>query len=88
MLESDPLERIQTRRHLEEVNRHLLHGAGEIHESPGKLSLIWAGSSGQAQRYLAVKTAGDEAVLINGHRYPATQAGLQEGLRACLAEMD
>mgnify|MGYP005830267573 CR=1 FL=1 len=84
MLESDPLERIQTRRHLEDINQYVLQGAGEIRQSPGKLSLVWLDASAQAQRYLAVKPAGDEAILINGRRYPATREGLRQGLREFL----
>ena len=85
MLQSDPLERIQTRSHLEDVNQYVLHGAGEILQSPGKLSLVWLDPVTQVQRYLAVKLAGDEAILINGRRYPATREGLRQGLRECLS---
>ena len=84
MPESNPLERIQTRRHLEDINRYLLGGRGEIWISPGKLSLVWLDATAQAQRYLAVKLAGNEAILINGHRYPATREGLRQGLREFL----
>lgn len=88
MPESDPLERIQARRHLEEINQYVLRGAGEILQSPGKLSLVWRDEASQVQRYLSVKPAGDEAILINGRRYPASQAGLRQGLRESLARED
>lgn len=84
---SDPLERIQTRRHLEEINEFVLKGAGEILESPGKLSLVWTDPVYSLRRFLAVKAAGEDQVLINGRRYPATESGLQQGLRACLADL-
>jgi len=83
---SDPLARIQTRRYLAEVNQHILRGEGEILELPGKLSLVWTDPVRDMRRYLSVKVAGDDQIMINGRRYPATEAGLQQGLRACLAE--
>ena len=84
---SDPLVDIQTRRYLEEVNQYILHGEGEILESPGKLSLVWKDPSSDTQRFLSVKAAGEKQIFINGRRYPASQAGLRQGLRACLAEI-
>lgn len=84
---SDHLEQIQTRRYLDEVNHHILHDAGEILESPGKLSLVWTDPVRDIQRFLSVKVAGEEQILINGRRYPATEAGLRQGLRSCLAEL-
>jgi len=83
----DPLALIQTRRHLEEVNQHILYGVGEIHETPGKLNLVWNDPVRDMQRFLSVKAAGEGQILINGRRYPATEAGLRQGLRACLAEL-
>ena len=82
----DPLARLQTRRFLEEINQHLLHGEGEILEVPGKLSLVWTDPVYDQQRFLAVKAAGDDLILINGKRYPATERGLKDGLVACLKE--
>ena len=87
MLESDPLANIQARRYLEEVNQYILQGSGEIIEAPGKLSLVWTDPIWDLKRFLAVKAAGDDGILVNGRRYPATETGLQQGLRACLAEM-
>jgi hypothetical protein len=84
---SDPLAFIQTRRHLEEVNLHILHGDGEILEVPGKLSLVWTDPVTDARRFLSIKAAGAEQIIINGRRYPATESGLRQGLRACLAEI-
>ena len=82
----DPLARIQTRRFLEEINQHILHGEGEILEIPGKLSLVWTDPVYDQKHYLAVKASGDDAILINGRRYPATERGLKDGLVACLKE--
>ncbi len=84
---SDPLALIQTRRHLEEVNAFILHGEGEIVEVPGKLSLVWTDPVTDMRCFLSIKAAGDEEVFVNGRRYPATEAGLRQGLRACLAEI-
>lgn len=84
---SDPLEGVQARRHLEEINRFLLHGEGEIIDAPGKLSLVWTDALWNAQRFLSVKAAGDEILLINGRRYPASAEGLRAGLRAALVEI-
>lgn len=84
---SDPLAYIQTRRHLEEVNTHILRGEGEIIEVPGKLSLVWTDPVTDMRRFLSVKAAGDEEIMVNGRRYPASEAGLRQGLRACLAEI-
>lgn len=85
MLEnSDPLAHIDARRHLEEINHFLLQDAGEIIEVPGKLSLVWTDLVRGQQRFLAVKAAGDDLILINGRRYPATEAGIKQGLRAYL----
>jgi hypothetical protein len=84
---SDPLDRIQTRRHLEEINEFVLLGDGEIIESPGKLSLVWTDPVYSTRRFLAVKVSGEAEILINGRRYPATESGLQQGLRACLADI-
>jgi hypothetical protein len=84
---SDPLAHIQTRHYLEEVNQHILHGAGEIHETPGKLNLVWNDPVRDIRRFLSVKAAGEDQIMINGRRYPATEAGLRQGLRACLAEL-
>ncbi len=83
----DPLARIQARRYLAEVNQHILRGEGEILESPGKLSLVWTDSALDTRRYLSVKAAGEDQIIVNGRRYPATESGLQQGLRACLAEL-
>ncbi len=84
---SDPLAHLQTRRHLEEVNQHILHGAGEILETPGKLNLVWNDPVRDIRRFLSVKAAGEDQIMINGRRYPATESGLRQGLRACLAEL-
>jgi hypothetical protein len=83
---SDLLANIQTRHYLDEVNYHILHGAGEIHETPGKMNLVWNDAIRDIQRYLSVKVAGENQIMINGRRYPATEVGLRQGLRACLAE--
>lgn len=82
----DPLAHIQTRRHLEEINHHLLNEMGEIVESPGKISLVWTDPVYDQKRYIAVKAAGDSQVMINGRLYPATEDGLEKGLHACLKE--
>ncbi len=84
---SDPLAGIQTRRYLEEVNQHILHGEGEIIELPGKYSLVWTDPVRELRRFLSIKVAGEDQIMVNGRRYPATEAGLQQGLRACLAEL-
>ncbi len=83
---SDPLANIQTRRYLEEVNAHILHGEGEIIELPGKYSLVWTDPARDLRRFLSVKVAGEDQIMVNGRRYPATESGLQQGLRACLAD--
>jgi hypothetical protein len=83
----DPLVHIQIRYHLEQVNQHILHGLGEIRESPGKLSLVWTDPVRDMRRFLSVKITGEEIILVNGRRYPATTAGLRQGLRACLSEL-
>lgn len=84
---SDPLARLSARRFLEEINHHILHDAGEILESPGKLSLVWPGSHGDGQHFLAIKPAGEADILINGRRYPATEEGLKQGLRTGLSAL-
>lgn len=84
---NDPLAGIQARQHLEQVNQFVLHGAGEIVDVPGKLSLVWTDSLSNVRRFLAVKASGEEALLINGRRYPASAQGLREGLRAALMEI-
>ena len=86
MSEFDPLNTIQTRRFLEEINEHILHGAGEIMEVPGKISLIWTDPIYDEKRYLAVKASGSDQILINGRRYPATEDGLKQGLVTSLKE--
>jgi hypothetical protein len=83
----DPLVHIQAHLHLEEVNKYFLHDKGEILTSPGKLSLVWTDPVRDRQCFLSVKIAGDDQIMVNGRRYPATQAGLRQGLRACLAEL-
>ncbi len=83
---SAPLELIQTRRYLQEINHHILHDEGEILQVPGKLSLVWTDPVRDIRRFLSVKVAGDDQIMINGRRYPATETGLRQGLRACLAE--
>jgi hypothetical protein len=83
---SDPLETTQARRYLEEVNHHILRDEGEIIEVPGKLSLVWTDPVRDIRRFLSVKVAGDDQIMVNGRRYPATETGLKKGLRACLAE--
>lgn len=82
-----PLEHIQTRQRLEEINNHVLNGLGEILEAPGKLSLVWTDPVYDVRRFLAVKAAGDDGILINGRRYPATDTDLKNGLIACLGEL-
>jgi hypothetical protein len=84
---SDTLARIEARRFLEEINHYLLHDTGDIIESPGKISLVWPGPHGDGQHFLAVKPAGDENILINGRRYPATEEGLKQGLLANLTDL-
>lgn len=84
---NDPLERIHVRQHLEQINRFLLHGLGEITELPGKISLVWTDPKYDEPRYLAVKAAGDDGILINGRRYPASEEALQSGLRSNLKEI-
>lgn len=84
---SDPLAALQCRNRLEEINEFILYGEGEIVEVPGKLSLVWTDPVYEIQRFLAVKAAGEESLLINGRRYPATAEGLKMGLRACLVDL-
>lgn len=84
---ADPLERIQVRRYLSEVNQFLLHNEGEIMESPGKVSLVWTDPLFDIKRYLSVKASGVDQILVNGKRYPATETGLKEGLVSCLKDL-
>lgn len=85
--EADIFEAIQVRRCLEEVNNFILHNEGEIMFSPGKISLVWMDPAWDIKRFLAIKLASNQQILINGRRYPATEAGLKQGLVACLADM-
>ncbi|NLG99384.1 MAG: hypothetical protein GX491_18670 [Chloroflexi bacterium] len=80
------LKRIQARRYLEEVNTYILHGAGEILELPGKISLIWSHPGQQLTQFLSVKAAGSDEILVNGRRCPATEEGLKQGLRKSLSD--
>jgi hypothetical protein len=84
---SDPLAHLQARRYLEEINHFILHGDGEIVEAPGKISLVWEDPGLHLRRFLAVKAAGIDQVLINGRLFPATEVGLQRGLVACLSDI-
>ncbi len=77
---SDPFSHIRARQRLEEVNEWILGGQGEILEVPGKLTLVWTDPVYDEQRYLAIKPAGEEDIIINGRRYPSTEAGLKQGL--------
>jgi hypothetical protein len=86
MVESDTLTRIQARRYLEDVNQYILEGDGEIIEVPGKLSLVWTGAAQGLRSFISVKAAGDDSILVNGRLYPATEPGLQQALRTCLAD--
>ncbi len=81
------LARIQARRHLDDINHYILHDEGEIITAPGKLSLVWTDPALQSQRFLSVKAAGADQILINGRRYPASESGLQQGLKACLTDL-
>ena len=83
----DLLEVIQAFRFLQEVNTYILHNEGEILTVPGKMSLVWMDHRLERKRFLAVKVATGHQLIINGRRYPATEAGLKQGLAACLAEM-
>lgn len=85
---NDPLENIQTRQYLEEVNHHILHDEGEILEVPGKMSLVWTDPVRDIRRFLSVKVAGEKQIMINGRLYPATETALRQGLRSCLAELN
>lgn len=84
---NDPLGRIRVRQHLEQINHFLLHDQGEISEAPGKFTLVWSDPKYGEPRYLAVKAAGDDGVLINGRRYPASEGALQQGLRSNIKEI-
>lgn len=81
------IENLQARKYLEEINRFILHGEGEIHESPGKISLVWEAASGQGSRFLSIKLAGDNDLNINGRRFPASEAGLKQGLVTMMREI-
>ena len=83
----DVFETIQAQRYLEEVNNFILHNEGEIMFSPGKMSLVWVDVTWNIKRFLAIKLASDQLILVNGRRYPATEAGLKQGLVACLSEL-
>ena len=83
----DVFETIQAQRYLEEVNNFILHNEGEIMFSPGKMSLVWVDATWNIKRFLAIKLASDQQILVNGRRYPATEAGLKQGLVACLSEL-
>ena len=85
--EADVFETIQAQRYLEEVNNFILHNEGEIMFSPGKMSLVWVDVTWNIKRFLAIKLASDQQILVNGRRYPATEAGLKQGLVACLSEL-
>jgi hypothetical protein len=83
---ADLLERIQTRKYLEELNHYLLHDEAEFIEAPGKLGLVWVDPLFNVKRYLSVKAADGNQILINGRRHPATEKDLQRGLIACLRD--
>lgn len=85
--DSPLIERINVRLYLNDINHYILHDAGEIMESPGKLSLVWTDSLWNIRRYLSVKLSGDNHILINGKRYPATEEALKQGLITCLKEL-
>lgn len=85
--EGNVFETIQARQRLEEVNHFILHNEGEIMVSPGKISLIWVDMTWDIKRFLAIKLASDQQILVNGRRFPATEAGLKQGLVTCLSEM-
>jgi hypothetical protein len=85
--EANVLETIQAQRYLEEVNNFILHNEGEIMFSPGKISLVWVDGTWNIKRFLAIKLASDQQIVVNGRRYPATEAGLKQGLVACLSEI-
>jgi hypothetical protein len=81
---ADLFTQIQVRRRLEEINEFILHGEGEIVEASGKISLIWTDNDVETQRFLAIKPAGENEILINGRRYPATEQDLKKGLLSLL----
>ncbi len=81
------LDQIRARHYLEDVNEYILHGEGEIHEAPGKLSLVWTDPVWNLPRFLSIKPAGEAQILINGRRFPASEAGVQQGLRACIKDL-
>jgi hypothetical protein len=85
--DGDVLQRIQVRHHLEEINHFILHDDGELMEAPGKLSLVWTDTLWNLRRYLSVKVSGNDQILINGKRYPATESDLKQGLLACINEL-
>lgn len=85
--DSSLIERIKVRLYLNEINHYILHDAGEIIESPGKLSLVWTDPLWNIKRYLSVKLSGENQLLINGKRYPATEESLKQGLVTCIKEL-
>ncbi|MBE0698027.1 MAG: hypothetical protein IH586_13980 [Anaerolineaceae bacterium] len=82
--QSDGFTYIKVRRWLEEINQYILHGEGEIREVSGKISLVWMDEDENTQRFLALKPAGEDKILINGRRVPATEADVKKGLLSLL----
>lgn len=85
MPDNHPLfTRLHVKRWLEEINQFILKGQGEIIEVPGKISLVWTDVIFDQQRYIAIKPAGDEEVMINGRRFLANEPEVKKGIIALL----
>lgn len=72
------LAAIKARKYLEQTNRKLFQGQGDIAETAGAITLSWLERG--ARQQIVIRAVNTETVTINDQPVPATEAGVRQGL--------
>jgi len=78
VISAELLAAIKARKYLEQTNRKLFQGQGDIAETTGAITLSWLERG--ARQQIVIRVVNAETVTINGQPVPATEAGVRQGL--------
>ncbi|NIM93294.1 MAG: hypothetical protein GTO18_06245 [Anaerolineales bacterium] len=81
------LAAVGARQLLEQVNRHVLEGTGELAQGKGAIRLVWSDPESGTARSIMIRIQDSQTLLINGRPFPATREGIQQGLVTLLKGM-
>ena len=83
------LRTINARLYLEQVNQQICKKQGQITETFTQIELKWPGFKSESSHdKITIKAISQNAISINGKRWPATEEDVKKGLIVCLKAMN